>query len=118
MAGPYTKLQVLMPGETAAPGTGSGKTGTARAQVTGIPFSVTIRACDATWNTVTTISNSIQITSTNATATLPQPQQLTNGQMTVSVTFNAAGTFTIQGHDQTDNTIPDGNSAAVLCQVL
>jgi len=118
MAGPYTKLQVLMPGETAAPGTSTGKTGTARAQVTGIPFNITVRACDATWNTVTTISNSIQITSTNATATLPAPQQLTNGQMTVSVTFNAAGTFTIQAHDQTDNTIPDGNSAAVLCQVL
>jgi hypothetical protein len=107
-----------MPGETAAPGTGSGKTGTARAQVTGIPFDVTIRACDNTWTTVTTISNTIQITSTNATATLPAPQQLNNGQMTVSVTFNAAGTFTIQAHDQTDNTIPDGNSAAVLCQVL
>ena len=107
-----------MPGETAAPGTGSGKTGTARGQVTGIPFTVTIRACDNTWNTVTTISNSIQITSTNATATLPAPQQLTNGQMTVSITFNAAGTFTVQAHDQTDNTIPDGNSAAVLCQVL
>jgi hypothetical protein len=107
-----------MPGETAAPGTGTGKTGTARAQVSGIPFNVTVRACDATWNTVTTISNAIQMSSTNATATLPPVQQLSNGTMTVSVTFNAAGSFTVQAHDQTDNTIPNGVSASVTCQVL
>jgi hypothetical protein len=107
-----------MPGETAAPGTTSGKTGTARAQVSGIPFNVTVRACDATWNTVTTISNAIQMSSTNATATLPPVQQLSNGTMTVSVTFNAAGSFTVQAHDQTDNTIPNGVSASVACQVL
>jgi hypothetical protein len=118
MAGPYTRLQVLLPGETAAPGTGSGKTGTARAQVSGIPFNVTVRACDTSWNTVTTISNAIQMTSTNATATLPPVTQLASGTMTVSVTLNAAGSFTIQAHDQTDNTIPDGISASVACQVL
>jgi hypothetical protein len=118
MAGPYTRLQVLMPGETAAPGTASGKTGTARAQVSGIPFNVTVRACDATWNTVTTISNAIQMSSTNATATLPPVTQLSNGTMTVSVTFNAAGSFTVQAHDQTDNTIPNGVSASVTCQIL
>ena len=118
MAGPYTKLQVLLPGETAAPGTASGKTGTARAQVSGIPFNVTVRACDNTWNTVTTVSDAMQMTSTNATATLPPVQQLVNGTMTVPVTLNAAGNFTIQAHDQTDNTIPDGISASLACQVL
>ncbi|HEU4941301.1 MAG TPA: hypothetical protein VFT97_06745, partial [Candidatus Eisenbacteria bacterium] len=87
MAGPYTRLQVLMPGETAAPGTASGKTGTARAQVSGIPFNVTVNACDNTWNTVTTISDAIQMSSTNATATLPPVTQLSNGTLTVSVTF-------------------------------
>jgi flagellar hook capping protein FlgD len=107
-----------MPGETAAPGTPSGKTGTARAQVSGIPFNVTVNACDNTWNTVTTVSNAIQMSSTNATATLPPVQQLSNGTMTVSITFNAAGSFTVQAHDQTDNTIPNGVSASVACQVL
>jgi hypothetical protein len=107
-----------MPGETAAPGTPSGKTGTARAQVSGIPFNVTVNACDNTWNTVTTISSAIQMSSTNATATLPPVQQLSNGTMTVSVTFNAAGSFTVQAHDQTDNTIPNGVSSSVACQIL
>jgi hypothetical protein len=107
-----------MPGETAAPGTSSGKTGTPRAQVSGIPFDITVRACDNTWTVVPTISNSIQITATDASATLPQPAQLQSGVRTFTVTFNAAGTFHILAHDQTDNTIPDGASASVVTQVL
>jgi len=118
LAGSYTRLQVLMPGETAAPGTPSGKTGTPRAQVSGIPFDITVRACDNTWTLVPTISNSIQITSSDASATLPQPAQLQSGARVFTVTFNAAGTFNILAHDQTDNTIPDGTSASTVTQVL
>ena len=118
IAGPYSRLQVLLPGETAAPGTGSGKTGTPRAQVSGIPFDITVRACDNTWNLVTSISNSIQITSSDASATLPQPAQLQSGTRTFTVTFNAGGSFNLLAHDQTDNTIPDGVSATTTCQVL
>src|ERR1041384_3892969 len=36
-AGSYTRIQILLPGETAAPGTPSGKTGTPRAQTAGVP---------------------------------------------------------------------------------
>src|SRR5258705_4778875 len=118
LAGPYTRLQVLLPGETAAPGTGSGKTGTPRAQVSGIPFDITVRACDNTWTLVTSISNSIQITSSDASATLPQPAQLQSGVRTFTVTLNAGGSFNFLAHDQTDNTIPDGVSATTTCQVL
>ena len=117
-AGPYTRLQVLLPGETAAPGTPSGKTGTARAQTSGVPFNVTIRACDNTWTTVTTVTNVIQTLSSDASATLPSPTQLVNGTLTVAVTFNASGTFTVFAHDQSDGTIPDGVSAAVQSLVL
>ena len=118
VAGPYTRLQVLLPGETATPGSGSGKTGTPRRQVAGIPFDITVRACDDTWNAVTTISNSIQITSSDASATLPSPAQLISGVRTFTVTMNAAGNFSVLAHDQTDNTIPDGTSAQVTVQVL
>jgi Big-like domain-containing protein/flagellar hook capping protein FlgD len=117
-AGPYTRLQVLLPGETAAPGTPSGKSGSPRAQVTGIPFTVTVRACDNTWTTVTTVTNSIQLTSSDASATLPAPAQLQSGTRSFQITMNAAGSFTVLAHDQTDNTIPDGTSAAVTLQVL
>ncbi len=118
IAGPYTRLQVLMPGETAAPGTPSGKSGSPRAQVSGIPFDITVRACDNTWTLVSTVSDVIQITSSDASATLPQPSQLQSGSRTVTVAFNAAGTFNLLAHDQTDNTIPDGTSASAVTQVL
>jgi hypothetical protein len=117
-AGPYTRLQVLLPGETAAPGTPTGKTGTAKAQVAGVPFSVRFRACDSSWNTVTTVTDAIHTLSSDASASLPPDQQLVSGQLTVTVTFNAAGNFNVQGHDQTDNTIPDGFSATIASQVL
>ena len=118
LAGPYTRLQVLLPGETAAPGTPTGKTGTPQAQTAGVPFTVTVRACDNTWATATTVTNAIQFLSTDASATLPSVMQLNNGTLTASVTFNAGGTFTVFAHDQTDLTIPDGTSANVSSLVL
>src|SRR6185369_13676329 len=45
----FSKLQLLVPGETAAPGTASGKTGTPNPQAAGTPFNVTVNAVDATW---------------------------------------------------------------------
>jgi len=118
LAGPFTRLQVLLPGETAAPGTSSGKTGSARAQTAGIPFTVTVRACDDAWATVSSVTHSIQILASDASATLPAPAQLSSGVGTFSVTFNAGGNFGIFAHNQSDNTIPDGSSAAVACYVL
>jgi hypothetical protein len=102
-----------MPGETAAPGTPSGKSGSPRPQVAGIAFDVTVRACDSSWNTITSVGNSILITSSDVSATLPSPAQLVSGQQVFQVTFNAAGSFNVLAHDQTDNTIPDGTSASV-----
>ena len=117
-AGPYSRLQVLLPGETAAPGTPSGKSGTPRAQVSGIPFTVTVNACDNTWALVNTVTNSIQILSSDASATLPSPAQLNSGTRTFTVTWNAAGSFNVQAKDQTDNTIPNATSSQAACQVL
>jgi hypothetical protein len=117
-AGPYTRLQVLLPGESAAPGTPSGKTGTAQAQTSGVPFSVTVRACDDTWATVTSVTHTMQILSSDASATLPGAAQLVSGTGSFTVTFNASGAFNVRTHDQTDPTIPDGTSATVQSLVL
>ncbi len=117
-AGPYSRLQVLLPGESPAPGTTTGKTGTPNRQTAEVPFTVTVRACDSGWNLVTTVTDAIQILASDASATLPAPAQLVGGSGTFQVTFNAGGTFTVFAHDQTDNTIPDGASAAVQSLVL
>ncbi len=117
-AGPYSRLQVLLPGETAAPGTATGKFGTPAVQTAGIPFSVTVRACDDSWNTVTSITNIVMLTSTDESATLPGPASLIQGQLHLSVTLNAAGSFTFSADDQSDPTIPLATSASVTSMVL
>ena len=118
LAGPYSRLQVLLPGESAAPGTTTGKTGTPNKQTANVPFTVTVRACDSNWNLVPTMTNAVEIQSTDVSATLPSPAQLVGGSGTFQVTFNAGGTFTVFAHDQTDGTIPDGASANVQSLVL
>jgi len=118
LAGPFTRLQVLLPGETAAPGTTSGKTGTPSPQTGGIPFSVKVNACDDSWTVVTTVTHSIRILSSDASASLPAAAQLVSGTGNYLVILNADGNFTIYAHDQSDVTIPDGPSAAVRSLVL
>ena len=114
----YSQLQVLLPGESPAPGTGTGKSGTPDDQVVGIPFDITVRACDAGWNTVASITHLVEITSTDDTATLPSAGNLTGGTATFTVTLNAAGQFTFTADDQTDATISDAESVGVVSASL
>jgi hypothetical protein len=99
----FTKLQLLMPGETNAPGTASGKIGTPTPQIVGTQFSVTVNAVDNSWHMVNA-ADTIHITSTDSSATLPADAALANGTGSFSVTFNAAGSFTVKASDVTDAT--------------
>ena len=118
LAGPFTRLQVLLPGESAAPGTLTGKTGTPAAQTVGVPFTVSIRACDDDWHTVTTVTDAVAWQTTDQSAYLPGNTTLSAGLVTAEVTFNAAGTFTISGQDLSDQTVPEAFSASVTAVVL
>ena len=72
-AGSVTKLQILMPGETAAAGTTTsgtpGKTGTPSGQRVGLPFNVTVNAVDAYWNVVSNATPHVNFTSSNSGTT-------------------------------------------------
>jgi hypothetical protein len=114
----YTKLQVLLPGEAAAPGSPSGKIGAPKVQTAGIPFSITVRACDDSWNTVTSVTNIVSVNSTDESANLPSPKMLVNGQVEMTVTLNAGGSFTFDASDETDPTIPEAVSSYVIVMVL
>ena len=118
LAGPFVQLQVLLPGEVAAPGTVSGKTGTPDAQVTGVPFDVVVRACDAAWYTVGAASDVIRLTSTAGTAVLPAPSVLIGGTATFQVILPAAGTARFTAQDQTNLTIPLGSSTNMTAVAL
>jgi type IX secretion system substrate protein len=102
--GAYSKLQVLLPGETAAPGTASGKSGTATAQTAGTPFTITVNAVDANWYLITngaTSSHTAAISSTDAQAVLPSSNALSSGTQTFNVTLKTAPSQTITATDQT-----------------
>ena len=118
MAQSYTKLLVLMPGESAAPGTSSGKTGAPEAQTTGVPFNVRVIACDDSYHQVTSITHTVSLSSTDASASLPPNTQLSGGECEISVTMNAAGSFTVTATDESDNTIPDATSSFVSVMAL
>jgi hypothetical protein len=110
--GTAAKLQILLPGETAAPGTGTGKTGTPTAQTAGTPFSVTVNAVDANWNVVTS-TDTIAITSSDANAGLPANAALVAGTHSFSVTLKTAGTPTVTATDVTNGAVTANTSPTV-----
>src|SRR5439155_158562 len=103
-SGAFVKLQLLAPGETAAPGSSNGKTGTPTAQTAGTSVSVTVNAVDANWNLVTNAGDTVGISSTDANASLPSNGALVSGTKSLNVTLNTAGTATLTATDVTDGT--------------
>jgi hypothetical protein len=99
---PYQRLQILVPGEEPAPGTEAGKTGEPLDQRVGVPFDVLVRACKTTWETHTGVTHVMQLSSTDDTANLPSVMPMVAGEVTMSVTLNATGSFTITARDLTD----------------
>lgn len=111
---PFVKLQVLLPGETAAPGTATGKTGTPDSQLAGVPFNVTVYAVDENWRRVPTApADEIALTSTDEGSTMPDNATLAGGSRTFSVTLFSEGNFTFTATDVTDDTKTAATSASV-----
>jgi len=102
--GAFAKLQLLMPGETAAPGSTTGKTGTPTARAVGTAFNVTVNAVDANWNLLST-NDTVHITSSDGSAVLPSDAALSSGTGTFSVTFLTAGSKTVTASDVTHSGI-------------
>ncbi|NNU33774.1 hypothetical protein HK413_05800 [Mucilaginibacter sp. S1162] len=101
--GGFTKLQLLLPGENAAPGTTTGKTGTPTTPVAGTPITLTVNAVDAARNVVTTATDVVNISSNDINAVLPANAALVSGTKTFSFTFRTATTTrTITATDVTN----------------
>jgi len=109
----FSKLQVLLPGETAAPGTLLGKTGTPTPQTAGTPFNVTVNAVDDNWHLVNTIIDTVALSSSDSTASLSAATPLAAGTANLNVAFGASGSFTITASDLTDGSKPANTSAAI-----
>src|ERR1035437_6073187 len=109
-----TQLQVMLPGETNAPNTTTGKIGTPSPQTTGITFDLTINACDANWNIAST-SDTVAFTSDDGSAWLPSNTPLVNGTVTIvgNTYFGSSGTWTITATDVTTNAFSAGTSTPI-----
>ncbi len=112
-AGTATKLQVLLPGETAAPGTSTGKTGTPTDDVAGSGITATVNAVDANWNVVSSATQTITITSSDSAATLPSNAALVSGTKDFSVTLKTAGSRTITATVASGASLTAGSSDSV-----
>jgi hypothetical protein len=104
----FTQLQVLMPGETNAPGTPTGKTGTPTAQTAGSSiFNVTVNAVDANWHIVGGVTDTVTMSSATDGSIIFAPGAtltLTNSTGTLQAMFNTTGSNTITATDTTDPT--------------
>ena len=103
-AGAFSQLQLLVPGETAAAGTSTGKTGTPSARTAGVAFNVTVNAVDGNWNLINSVTQTVQITSSDAAAVLPANAALVGGTRSFSLTLKTTPSQTITATDLTDGT--------------
>jgi hypothetical protein len=92
----FSQLQVLLPGETNAPGTLTGKTGTPSVESTQAVTPVTVNAVDSQFNIIPGITDTIQITSSDTAAITPNNANLINGTGTFQILFQT---------DETDTTV-------------
>jgi hypothetical protein len=99
---PYSLLQVLFPGETAAPGTPTGKTGTPNPisiSGTGGGFvNITVNAVDSDYNLMTSVTNTLAFTSSDTAASLP-------ASGSVALVGGTAASVTIQLQTQGNQTV-------------
>jgi len=110
----FNGLQVLLPGETAAPGTPTGKTGTPTVQDTTDLCNVTVNAVDTNgWYVVPGVIDSITITSSDGAAILPTPAALVNSTGTYQILFQTDGTNTVTATDTSVTPNISGTSSIV-----
>jgi hypothetical protein len=113
----YSQMQVLLGGETNAPGTSLGYTGTA----TNVSLSadtgqvnVQVNAVDSSFHIIPGIIDTVSITtSADPNSTLPLPAPMVNGTLNTAVLINETGGFTVMAADTDNTNIPSATSSSV-----
>jgi hypothetical protein len=121
----FTQLLVVLPGETYAPGTATGKKGTPTPVSLGNnegEEDVTVYAVDPKFYPVSGLTDSISLTTTDlgASGILPPGQAMVNGVATFNLAnapytffFFTQGTWTITATDTTNTNMPPATSDSV-----
>ena len=104
----FAMLQVLLPGETNAPGTLTGKVGTPLPVSLGANafVNVTVNAVDPTYHVISGVTDNIHLSSDDLSSFLPNNAALVNGTVTFGVTggttplaFGSPGSWTVSATD-------------------
>jgi hypothetical protein len=107
-------LQVLMPGETNAPGAPTGKTGAPTPQAVSGSFNITVNALDPRGNIMTGCSDEVNITSSDPAASGLGLQALTAGSATFPFTFGTGGAQNVNAADIVDSTVSAIGAATIV----
>jgi hypothetical protein len=91
LAGPYSRVLVLAPGEVIAPGTEEGRSGTATDQSITYAFTLTVYGTDNWWNPVTGVFDVVRITCSDPMAVLPPDTPLVDGMASLSIRLSTGG---------------------------
>jgi hypothetical protein len=104
--GAFSRVLVLAPGESPAPGTASGRTGVATDQSINYAFTITVLATDQWWNPVGGVTDLVHITSTDGNATLPPDEAMVDGRAEMQVRLATGGFQQIVVTDVTNPSRP------------
>ena len=94
-AGEATHLQILLPGEQAAPGDEPGKIGVPEVIAVGQSTTVDLRAVDAYWNPDSSFNEVVDLSTSDPEAVLPATTSLVGGASQFTVTWNSEGSKTL-----------------------
>ena len=111
-AGAFARLLLLVPGETATPGSPTGKTGSPDPETATSPFIVTVMAVDANWNLVSA-TDTVAITSSDPAAVLAPNAALVAGTQTFSIRLRTPSSATVTATDITDGTRTASTSPSI-----
>lgn len=115
-----SQLQVLLPGETNAPGTVTGKVGTPTAAAAFTEVDATVYMVDSTFHILSS-SDSVKFSSTDSGATFLNVDAngnipLVNGMATAQIYFAATGPQTVTAADVTNTNITSSTSSPITIQ--
>jgi hypothetical protein len=104
--GAYAKILLLAPGEESAPGTETGRTGTATDQSISYSFTVTVYATDQWFNPVTGVGDMVRLTSNDPLAELPADTPLSNGRADFTIRLSTGGFQQLTATNVTQPSMP------------
>src|SRR5262249_6260376 len=104
----------LLPGETAAPGSALGKTGSPSPFTAGTPVQTTVNGVDQFLNVVNTATDTVAIAYSDPATALPPNATLVNGTNLFNFTPHTSGNQTVTANDVSDGTKPSASDNVLV----